>query len=63
MLQYTSKYLYFNDFNYGGNESIRDNAALANTASSSSKKHSTDVQDFEIFLQELMSCALPHKSL
>ena len=63
MLQYTSKYLYFNDFSHGGNECIRDNAALANTASSSSKRHSTDFQDSQIFLQELMSCALPHKSL
>lgn len=49
MLQFTSKYLYFNDFNYGGNECIRENAALANTVSSSSKRHSIDFQESEIF--------------
>lgn len=37
MLQYMSKYIYFNDFNYGGNEDIKDNAA--------SKRHSLDIQD------------------
>lgn len=47
MLKYTSKYLYCNDFNYGENECIRDNAV--NTASSSSKRHSIDFQDSEIF--------------
>lgn len=54
MFQYMSKYLYFNDFNYGGNECIRDNGVLANTASPSSKRPSIDFQDF---LQELMPCA------
>lgn len=45
MLQHMSKYIYFN---YGGNERIRENAALPSTASSSSKRHSLDLQDFEI---------------
>lgn len=38
MLQYMSKYIYFSDFSYGGNEGFRDNAALSRMASSSSKK-------------------------
>lgn len=48
MLQYMSKYLYFNNFNYGGNEDIRDNAVLPSTASPFSKRHSLDFQDSEI---------------
>lgn len=49
MLQYMSKYLSFNDFNYGGNVRIRDNAALANIATSSSKRPSIDFQGCKIF--------------
>lgn len=45
MLHYMSKHIYFN---CGGNEGIRDNAALPSTASSSSKRHSLDFQDSDI---------------
>lgn len=48
MLQYMSKLIYFNNLNYGGNEDIKDNAALPSTAFSSSKRHSLDIQDSEI---------------
>lgn len=49
MLQYMYKYLSFNDFNYGGNVCIRDNAALANIATSSSKRPSIDFQGCKFF--------------